>query len=192
MPSARVIQVLHDGPAAPWLLRLRSRQSARRLRIVAREDKRQCKKCDYAWYAVRVTPKRGATWSDTQTPLFNAFGNPDAKVTRKSARREESVRGYERWAICPRCGSQKVRTVIGSFAPTALTESRNANSPAPPPTASTHDGSLPIGTRVTLQVLGFRGKIGTITAYGEKGYTVKVDGGATARWVPPHKVTKIG
>jgi hypothetical protein len=94
--------------------------------------------------------------------------------------------------ICPRCGSQKVRTVFGRFAATALTESRNANAPASPPTAPAQDGSLPIGTRVTLQVLGYRGKVGTITAFGEKGYTVKVDGGGTARWVPPNKMTKIG
>jgi hypothetical protein len=50
---------------------------------------------------------------------------------------------------------------------------------------------VPIGTRVTLRVLGFRGNFGTVSGYSEKGYTVKLDGGSTARWVPPNKLTPV-
>lgn len=173
---------------------------------MAREDQRQCKKCEYAWYAVKVKPTGKTSWTDTQTNPFLPSSDAAAKVARKQGRRNESISAYERWAICPRCGSQKVRTVVlGHFAPTGLTESRNAAAPTPTPSAppawtppppatapaSTPGSTLAIGTRVTLQILGFRGKTGTVSGYGEKGYTVKVDGGGTARWVPASKLTPI-
>ena len=158
---------------------------------MVREDRRQCKKCRYAWYAVRVKPTARPSWSDTQTTR-SWFHPMRQRRSRERPRAGKSpCEGMSAGRFALAAAHIKVKTVLGRVAPTALTENRNANAPAPPPTAPTQDGWLPVGTRVTLQVLGFRGKVGTITAHGEKGYTVKVNV-ENARWVPHNKVTPIG
>lgn len=100
------------------------RRVARRTRIPKyvrmgkdREDARRCDRCAYQWYAVRTAlPQRprwydetGAFWTDANARMKRLQGNYDrAKVQ------------YDRWAICPRCGSVKVRTVKArGFLPTA-------------------------------------------------------------------------
>jgi hypothetical protein len=93
---------------------------------MGREDARRCEKRAYQWWVVEVKRTAKPRWNDDYGFPGMAPGNAAARVNRMTARRAESVEAWKRWGVCPRCGSQKVKTVDAkNFVPTALAEASN-------------------------------------------------------------------
>lgn len=84
------------------------------------EDARRCSRCGYQWFAERVTkPAKtygaGAGWS-----LLGGTGMAAAAGAKAGAHYSTKLERHERWKLCPKCGSSKVKTVPKRrFTPTA-------------------------------------------------------------------------
>src|SRR4051794_25041825 len=96
---------------------------------LAQEDARCCERCDYRWWAVRAAKPKKVRWHDSIGPEVFGF-DPSAITSRKAHQAAMSVGPWERWAICRRCGSQKVKTVNPrGFVPTGLAAATDDNPP---------------------------------------------------------------
>jgi hypothetical protein len=110
------------------------------------EDARRCERCGYQWFAVR--PKKvpkprwfdetGAVWTDSKARMARLQGNYDRHKT-----------DHDRWALCPQCGTVKIRTVDHrGFVPTAAVGGTQ-------PSASPVDpGARPVAARPADPISG--------------------------------------
>lgn len=133
---------------------------------MSREEPRRCSKCGYQWWAVKVSKPPKLRWFEDSGSLFQP-GQAAARNVRLGHRKSEQIREWERYGLCARCGSHSVATVRSKgFLPTALAEARAvghppSSAPSPPSPPPAAGGFLP-GDRVTLHMLGFRGKTGIV------------------------------
>lgn len=87
------------------------------------EDARRCTKCEYKWYAKRIskptkTYGAGAGWA-----ALGSTGMAAGAGAKAGAHYSTKLERHERWRNCPRCGSRKVRTEKKrEFVPTAADE----------------------------------------------------------------------
>jgi hypothetical protein len=108
-----------------------------------------------------------------------------------------AVGPWERWAICRRCGSQKIQSVNPKgFVPTGLAEVDQVSAASGGSSAA---GGHPAGgvvdfqpgDRVVLRQFGYRGLEGEVVKRGLTGFIVKLDRGDTARGIPPDKMERV-
>jgi hypothetical protein len=144
-----------------------------------------------------------------------------AVASGKAFNRAEASKAWDRWAICSRCGSQKILTVSKTrFTPTGLADSRAAAAsmaavsptrrppPQQPPTrqppvrppaeyaSSTpgrdSTGAWQPGSLVIVRQLGYRGLRGTVLRRGPMGnYTISLDRGDKAVSIPGDKLDPV-
>lgn len=159
------------------------------------EDARCCERCNYKWWAVRAPKPKKVRWDHSIGP--ESFGFDPAAITARKAHQAAMAMGpWERWAICSRCGSQKVRSVSPrGFVPTGLEEANQAFAVASGSSTAEGDarptGPFQSGDRVVLRQLGYRGLKGEIVKQGVTGFIVKLDRGDTARGIAPDKIERI-
>ena len=72
------------------------------------EAKRECKKCGHSWFAESYGRL------DKQQPLIGQGFTRRAQDLHRQSVHEERVRQYEKFNVCAKCGSKKVKTVRGS------------------------------------------------------------------------------
>ena len=162
--------------------------------VRVKEDARRCERCDFRWWAVRAPKPKKVRWSHSIGP--EAFGfDPAAITSRKAHEAAMAVGPWERWAICRRCGSQKVQSVNPrGFVPTGVAGGDQA--PVAWGGSNTADGHAPgvgdwkPGDRVVLRQLGYRGLEGEVVKRGLTGFVVKLDRGDIARGIPPDKIER--
>jgi len=91
-----------------------------------------------------------------------------ARNVRLSHNLSAEERAWERYALCSRCGSQRIKTMPAKgFVPTAATEAAASAPPAAAqePPAPPGDPNRPFspGDRVSISALGYRGETGVVT-----------------------------
>jgi hypothetical protein len=157
---------------------------------MAKEDPRRCKKCGYQWWAVKVEKPKGLKWHDDH----HFTGVAAARNVRKTGAISEQAKGWERYGICQRCGSQDIATPNQrGFVPTGLQEAVGAP-PSPPSRAiaAALADSWSVGERVTIRAVGFRGKTGTISKKSALGgWNVDLDDGGVARAIDGKKLERL-
>lgn len=85
--------------------------------LFTREEARQCKKCDFKWFAERVQ-KPGQVLADLYS-LHGQHGMAAAKGSKYHAKMQQ----YNRWRHCPNCGTKRVKTVSKrGFEPTGMVD----------------------------------------------------------------------
>lgn len=81
------------------------------------QDARHCKSCRFRWYAVRQKKVQKPRWFDEVGPDF--WTNSQTRMVRLQGNYDRAKTDYDRWAICPNCGSNKVVTIRDKhFVPT--------------------------------------------------------------------------
>lgn len=92
-----------------------------------KEDARRCQRCQYQWFAVRVSLPSKPRFAD-ETSIWNRHSA--AHMARLQGNYTRAKQDHDRWAICPRCGSVKVKTVSDrGFVPTAAQGSAPPSQP---------------------------------------------------------------
>lgn len=97
------------------------------------EDARRCTKCEYKWFAKRVskpakTYGAGAGWA-----ALGSTGMAAGAGAKAGAHYATKLERHERWRNCPRCGSRKVGTDRKrGFVPTAAEEAAGRRPPPKP------------------------------------------------------------
>jgi len=117
---------------------------------------RECKKCGYKWWAAAAKkPAKISSWSTINDPTFNAA----ARTTKAAHERSLKMPAWERYSICSRCGSSKIKQPSGfGFKTTVQEEARAAEASLAAQQAATAaqlaaaDASALAMTRLVLQL----------------------------------------
>jgi ribosomal protein S27AE len=170
-----------------------------------KERPRRCAKCGYSWWG-QESRKPHRMGFIASSGLAGGGWDAAAVASSHAFNRAEASKAWERWAICPRCGSQDIHTVSErGFIPTSLAEAEAAAAfvaaapQAQPPTAHAPrmpgrdpNGTWALGASVIVRQLGYRGLTGTVVRRGPLGnYTITLDRGGKAKSIPGDKLDPV-
>jgi hypothetical protein len=124
-PSGRGCQSSHYG-------RQVRQQSSAVASFGMGEDARQCKRCEFRWFAKRRSKPSGGGSS------FYALGRHHGAAAATATRDQTKMGEYQKWRDCPNCGSSKVKTATKrGFVPSGAVASTSAPAVAPERTVPT-------------------------------------------------------
>lgn len=98
------------------------------------EQARICRKCGHGWYAKRMAKPASTRGAGSFYALGGHHGAAAAAANRANTKYQQKMTEYERWAICPSCGSTKIKTALTGELPKGTPT--GASSTSPPPTTA--------------------------------------------------------